>query len=271
MGQYYEVISEPLMQWVKQQKMFWVSTAPLSGDGHVNVSPKGGLYFGLVDNKTFWYMDLSGSGNETISHLYEPGNGRITIMLNAFEGPPRILRLFGRGRVLESWTPAFADFVKKHDVQTLAGSRSIIIVDIHQVNTSCGFSVPVYDFKEFRTTLNDYYERKAERFAQGKEHESMERNWALKNLVSIDGLPGLEIARKVAKEQGITPTKKMVGPMAPDHYYNDKRFSLNHLYLVAVSTMLITVVLIAASSLFTVPAGLSVPKNLLYSPSNANY
>ena len=85
------------MSWIRDQKVFWVATAPLGPGGHVNVSPKGGLYFGLENPKSFWYMDLTGSGNETISHLYEPGNGRITVMFNAFEGAPKIVRLWGQG------------------------------------------------------------------------------------------------------------------------------------------------------------------------------
>lgn len=100
MGQFFETIPESLIQWILDQKIFWVATAPLSPSGHVNVSPKGGQYFGVVDVKTFWYMDLTGSGNETISHLLEPGNGRITVQFNAFEGAPRIIRLFGRGRLI---------------------------------------------------------------------------------------------------------------------------------------------------------------------------
>lgn len=79
---------------------FWVATAPLSGDGHVNVSPKGGPYFDVIDEVTFYYMELSGSGSETISHLHEPGNARITIQFNAFEGAPKILRLWGKGRAI---------------------------------------------------------------------------------------------------------------------------------------------------------------------------
>lgn len=97
MGVFYETIPESLVKWILEQKMFWVATAPLSGSGHVNVSPKGGEYFGVIDVRTFWYMELTGSGSETLAHLYEPGNGRVTVMLNAFEGPPRILRLFGKG------------------------------------------------------------------------------------------------------------------------------------------------------------------------------
>jgi len=175
MGQFYETIPEHLLKWILEQKMFWVATAPLSGSGHVNVSPKGGLFFGLLDDKTFWYHDLTGSGNETISHLYEPGNGRITIMFNAFEGSPRIVRLFGHGTVLERGTPVFDEFVKKNNVQVIPASRSIIIVSVHQVASSCGYSVPYYEFKGFRNTLTEFFARKAERFAQGKEDESMER------------------------------------------------------------------------------------------------
>ena len=97
MGKFYETIPKSLFPWIREQKVFWVASAPLSGNGHVNVSPKGGAYFGVLDEKTFWYMDLTGSGIETTSHLHEPGNGRITILFNAFEGPPRILRFWGKG------------------------------------------------------------------------------------------------------------------------------------------------------------------------------
>lgn len=99
MGVFYETIPKSLIPWILEQKVFWVATAPLSASGHVNVSPKGGSYFGILDEKTFWYMDLTGSGNETISHLHEPNNGRITIMFNAFDGPPRIVRLWGKGEI----------------------------------------------------------------------------------------------------------------------------------------------------------------------------
>lgn len=175
MGQFFETIPEYLVKWILEQKMFWVATAPLSASGHVNVSPKGGLHFGLLDDRTFWYMDLSGSGNETVSHLYELANGRITVMFSAFEGPPRIVRLFGHGAVLERGTPAFADFVKKHDVQVMPSSRAVIIVSVHQAASSCGYAVPLYDFKKFRATHNEHFAKKAERFQQGNSDESIER------------------------------------------------------------------------------------------------
>ncbi|KAI1506015.1 hypothetical protein F5X99DRAFT_366868 [Biscogniauxia marginata] len=215
MGAYYETIPESLIKWALAQKIFWVSTAPLSGNGHVNVSPKGGPYFGVPDNKTFWYIDLTGSGNETISHLLEPGNGRITIMFNAFEGPPRILRFWGKGRVLENGTPEFDEIVARENIDCIPGTRSVIMVDIHQVGSSCGFSVPLYDFKEFRTTLNDFFARKEEKFLQGKEDESMDRYWAFKNAWSMDGLPGMPRGLEAAKKYSVEPVKKMVGPLAP--------------------------------------------------------
>ena len=120
MGVFYETLPPSLVSWVLSQKVFWVASAPLSGEGHVNVSPKGitdkgGPFFGIIkeakdgggeiddDNEKsvviqkFWYMDLTGSGIETTSHLHEPGNGRITVLFNAFDGPPRIVRIFGKG------------------------------------------------------------------------------------------------------------------------------------------------------------------------------
>ncbi|KAK0715350.1 hypothetical protein B0H67DRAFT_489075 [Lasiosphaeris hirsuta] len=244
MGQFYETIPESLIKWIQEQKMFWVSTAPLSGSGHVNVSPKGGLYFGVLNAATFWYMDLTGSGSETISHLYEPGNGRITVMFTAFEGPPRIVRLFGRGRVLENGTPAFSDFVEKQDVKTIPGSRSIIIVDVHQVGSSCGYSVPYYDFKTFRNTLNEVFAKRVDKLEDDEATETMEKYWAYKNAWSMDGLPGLEVARKMGEKQKIAPIEKMVGQAASRNYSLDNGFGVQHLILVALLTALLTATLI---------------------------
>lgn len=108
MAVFYEVIPKSLIEWILQQKVFWVATAPLSNSGHVNVSPKGGQYFGIIDEKTFWYMDLTGSGNETLSHLLEPCNGRMTVLFNAFKGPPKIVRLWGHGIILHLEEVLFA-------------------------------------------------------------------------------------------------------------------------------------------------------------------
>ncbi|KAK4943622.1 hypothetical protein LTR66_014595 [Elasticomyces elasticus] len=215
MGVFYETIPKSHIDWILAQKIFWVASAPLTGSGHVNVSPKGGAYFGVIDEKTFWYQELSGSGCETISHLYEPGNGRITIQFNAFEGPPRILRLWGKGRVLEHFTPEYDDFIGKHNIETLPGTRTIIINDIHQVGTSCGFSVPFYEFKEFRPTLNDFYEKREKKYIAGDSKSSMPHYWGLKSTYSMDGLPGMKAGLKAKDEYDIEPLKKMIGPFAP--------------------------------------------------------
>ena len=110
----------------------------------------------------------TGSGVETTSHLYEPNNGRIVVMFQAFEGAPRIIRLWGKGRVLERFNPDFNAFVGEWDVKVIPATRSIIVVDVHQVGTSCGFSVPFYDFKGFRNTLNDHFAKKERSYLNGK-------------------------------------------------------------------------------------------------------
>ncbi|KAI1463615.1 uncharacterized protein F4812DRAFT_235718 [Daldinia caldariorum] len=242
MGAYFEDIpKQSLIDWMLAQKVFWIATAPLTGDGHVNVSPKGGPYFGIPDNQTFWFMDMTGSGSETISHLLEPGNGRVTVLFNAFEGPPRIVRLWGKGRVLENGTPEFDSIVQKENIEVLPGTRSVIVVDIHQVGTSCGYSVPFFDFKDFRTTLNEYLKRKENKFLQGNESESMDRYWALKNSWSMDGLPAMPRAMKTARVYAIEPVKKMVGPLAPKNGASPgarSGFLLEHFVIILLTVLL---------------------------------
>jgi len=160
MGVFYETIPDTLRTWLLTQHVFYVATAPLSSSAHINVSPKGGPYFGIPSASQFYYLDLSGSGIETIAHLHEPSNGRIVIMFNAFEGSPRIVRLWGRGRVLEYGTPEFAAFVKKEDVRLVDGTRAIVVVDVEQVGSSCGFSMPKFEFKEYRNALNEIFEKR---------------------------------------------------------------------------------------------------------------
>ncbi|PIA99799.1 hypothetical protein CB0940_03609 [Cercospora beticola] len=226
MGAFYETIPENIYAWILQQKMLWVATAPLSKSGHINVSPKGGEYFGLIDHKTFWYMDLSGSGCETIAHLRE--NGRITVMFQAFEGSPRIVRLWGRGRILERESPAFNDFIQKNSVEIIPATRSIIIVDVHQVGSSCGYSVPMYEFKSFRQTLNQVFEKRKEKFDAGKEDESMDHYWTYKSQWSIDGLPGMQRGLDASAKYGVEPLVKMTGPYAPAAPFGPKSFKLGH-------------------------------------------
>ena len=175
MGVFYETIPESLHPWILAQKMLWVGTAPLAGDGHINISPKGDQRFGILSPTAFWYLDKTGSGVETHAHLREPGNARICVMFMAFEGAPRILRIWGKGRAIEFGTPEFEAFVADRKVGLLPGARSIILVDVHQCGTSCGYSVPYYEWKGWRTTLDDYFEKKEKKFKEGNEDENMDR------------------------------------------------------------------------------------------------
>jgi hypothetical protein len=144
-----------------------------------------------IDNKTFWLHELSGSGSETIAHLRE--NGRITIMFNAFDGSPRIVRLWGRGkhalllhnfaymansgigRILERGSTEFDRFIADNHVETIPATRSIILVDVHQVGSSCGYSVPFYEFVGFRKTLNQVFEKREKDLKSGDADKTMER------------------------------------------------------------------------------------------------
>jgi len=225
MGAYYETIPPSLNGWIMAQKMLWVATAPLSGSGHVNVSPKGGPYFGIVDQRTFWYLDLTGSGNETVSHLHEPGNGRITIMFNAFEGPPKIVRLWGTGRALELGTKEFDAFKEANGVELLPGSRSIIVVDIHQVGSSCGWSVPFYEFKTHRQVLNDAWVQKEKKFKSGSEKDSMPRYVYLiyTYLSSTDAWAGTGIRRYMLTPCQVLGLQERVEHGRPSGHENRRR------------------------------------------------
>ncbi|KAG8731086.1 hypothetical protein FRC11_005192, partial [Ceratobasidium sp. 423] len=153
MGKFYDTIPDELIPWIEEQRCFWVATAPLSAKGHVNISPKGVVgTFKVIDNKTFFYQDLTGSGVETASHLRE--NGRITVLFNAFEGPARICRLFGTGKVYELGSPRYNELIPPEE--RLSGSRAAVVVDVHKVGTSCGFSVPLYKPDGERTILQDW-------------------------------------------------------------------------------------------------------------------
>jgi len=125
------------------------------------------------------------------------------------------VRLWGKGTVLEYGTPAFESFVNMHSVKTIPGTRSIIRVDIHQVGTSCGFSMPKYDFRDFRPTLNEFFEKRVAAEEAGDKKNGIEVYWAFKNQFSMDGLPGMKRGVKTAKVEDVKPMKKMVGPYAP--------------------------------------------------------
>ena len=183
MGRVYDSIGEGWFEWISAQPMFFVATAPADPESHVNVSPRGlDTVRVLGPNRVAW-LDLTGSGVETIAHL--KADGRITMMFCAFEGLPNVLRLYGRGRVLEPGDEEF-DGLHYH-FPDLPGGRAIIDVTVHRVASSCGFGVPRMDLVGPRVKLLTSAERKGP--------EKMAEYRALRNARSIDGLPGLDPAR----------------------------------------------------------------------------
>ena len=177
MGKIFETIDAKLRSFIEAQKMYFVATAPLSGEGHVNLSPKGLDSFRILGPNTVAYLDLTGSGAETIAHLKE--NGRICIMFCAFQGPGRILRLYGKGSVTEKGSPDFeADAAP---FEKLPGARSIITIEVTRIADSCGWGVPFYEF----TGDRDQYTRFAENTSEDKMAEIQKTG----NALSIDGLP----------------------------------------------------------------------------------
>jgi len=184
MGKVHTRIDDAIRDWVGRQHMFFVSTAPLSGDGMVNCSPKGGDYLRIVDDKTVVYLDFAGSGVETIAHLREPGNGRIVMMLCAFQGPPKIVRFHGKGDVMLPDDKDFSGLAALFD-NDLLGVRSIIRIHVERVSDSCGFGVPVYEFKQDRDGMRKWSEKKGA--------DGVREYVATKNAASIDGIPGLSV------------------------------------------------------------------------------
>jgi hypothetical protein len=177
MAKFSDAILSHHQEFIERQKMFFVSTAPLSGTGHINLSPKGLDSFRVLSPNLVAYMDITGSGNETSAHILE--NGRITFMFCAFDGPPNILRLYGRGYTV---LPEHAEWneLAPHFSMHMA-TRQIIVADIQQVQTSCGYSVPLYDY----TGERDH----ADKWAAKKGAEGLVEYRKEKNQFSVDGLP----------------------------------------------------------------------------------
>jgi hypothetical protein len=180
MAKVFESIDERLEAWIARQRMFFVGTAPSDG-GHVNVSPKGPIEtLRVLDGRTVAYLDLVGSGAETIAHLRE--NGRIVIMLCAFEGGPRIVRLHGHGEVVD------ADAVEFPDATALPEQhRTVIRVDVERIADSCGFGVPLMEYVGERSQSRAWAQSKLAKQGPG----ALEDYKAEKNALSIDGLPAL--------------------------------------------------------------------------------
>ncbi|WP_455218244.1 pyridoxamine 5'-phosphate oxidase family protein [Kaarinaea lacus] len=174
----HETIDEELADWIRAQPVFFNATAPLDTGGHINLSPRGLDSLRITGPKQVIIIDRTGSGNETAAHLAE--NGRLTIMFCAFEGAPRILRLYGRGEVV---LPDDSDWqtLRQHFPDDIPGVRQIFRLDITRVQTSCGFAVPLMNFEKQRTDLDDWARKKGE--------VKIRQYQAEKNTRSIDGLP----------------------------------------------------------------------------------
>ncbi len=177
MGKFYSCIEDAHQTFIQAQHLFFTGTAPLNKDGHINLSPKGLDSFRIISGTRVAYMDIIGSGNETSAHILE--NGRITFMFCAFDGPPKILRLYGNGYTIlpgdTEWDELAAHFI------VLPATRQIIVVDITKVQTSCGFGVPYYSYKGERDHANEWAESKGPKGLEDYKQD--------KNLVSMDGLP----------------------------------------------------------------------------------
>ncbi|WP_026695389.1 pyridoxamine 5'-phosphate oxidase family protein [Peribacillus kribbensis] len=176
MGTVFSSIHPSHEEFIKQQKIFFVGSAPLSEDGHVNISPKGHDVLRILSSTEIAYLDLTGSGNETSAHIKD--NGRVTFMFTAFEGPPMILRLYGRGQVVLPGTIEWDEMITHFDL--LPGARQIIYAKIDIVKTSCGFSIPFYSYSGERDTLLQWADKKSD--------QELEDYRKKKNSMSMDGI-----------------------------------------------------------------------------------
>lgn len=175
MAKFYSDLHPSLQNFITEQKVFFTATTPRKG--RINLSPKGIDTFRCIDNKTVAYLDLTGSGNETAAHLQE--DSRMTIMFCSFSENPLILRLYGQGKVIRSRDKEWQEFSPLFHI--LPGKRQIIVLEVESAQTSCGFGVPIYEFKEERPTLIEWANKKGE--------QGIREYWQAKNLKSIDGLP----------------------------------------------------------------------------------
>jgi pyridoxamine 5'-phosphate oxidase-like protein len=174
----FDGIDDKMAQWLERQPVFFVATAPRADDGHVNVSPKGTLgTFRVLDRDTVAYLDLTGSGAETLAHLRE--NGRITLMFCAFDGPPNVVRLSGSGDAVLPSSPSFQPLVGGFPAHP--GIRSVIRVAVHRVADSCGYAVPRMSLDSERDVLDLYNAKKGT--------DKLAAYRVQRNATSIDGLP----------------------------------------------------------------------------------
>jgi hypothetical protein len=191
MGKLYAELDERLIEFIADQPVYFAATAPsLSGSGaggHVNVSPKGYRgTFAILGPGTVAYLDLTGSGAETIAHIRQ--NGRITIMFCSFREQPKILRLYGTGRVVLPAETEFEGLLGRFSRPASENGdrgdrRAIIVVELDRISDSCGYAVPLMDLRDERDLLN--------RWSEKKTVDGLVRYRAERNAVSIDGLPAL--------------------------------------------------------------------------------
>lgn len=179
MGKIFETIDSDLADWIKEQRLFFVATAALAADTHLNCSPKGADSFRLLSPSSVAYLDRTGSGAETIAHVRE--NQRIVLMFCAMTGSARIVRLHGLARVVEPHDTEFAQLADQFDDHTAV--RSIIVTDLNRISDSCGWGVPTYEYKGERDVFRKY--------AISRGPEGLAAYRAEKNQISIDGLPAL--------------------------------------------------------------------------------
>ena len=182
MGKTYDRLDDKLKDFIARQKMFFVATAPLSGDGHVTVSPKGYDSFVVLDDLTVAWLDVGGSGIETMAHLKE--NGRITIMFCAYEGAANIVRLYGKGEAVQFDDPRFPDLLALFPAFDKA--RAIVTVKLDRISDSCGWGVPFMDFNAERDQLRRYDDN------PDKTADDWAKKYRTGNAKSIDGLTGVE-------------------------------------------------------------------------------
>lgn len=179
MGHTHTDLDADLRAFIEQQHMFFVATAPSARGGHINLSPKGLDALRVIGPREVAYLDCIGSGAETIAHVRE--NGRITLMFCAFAGRPNIVRLYGAGEVIEPQDPPFEPLLGLFGA--LPGARAIIRVRVQRIADSCGFGVPLYDYRGQRAQLTDW--------AAKKDATALRAYQRQKNASSIDGLPAL--------------------------------------------------------------------------------
>jgi hypothetical protein len=190
MGREYEVIDDHLRGWIAAQPLFFVGTAPLDSDGHVNVSPKGpGGTLRILGPRTLAYLDVVGSGAETVAHLRE--NGRIVVMLCAFQGAPRIVRFHGRGEVVPADDPRFGELLVSAAFDEPGhpeARRALILVEVTRIADSCGYGVPLMAYEGERPH-QDLWAAKKLRTGGPEALVDYQRE---KNARSLDGLPAID-------------------------------------------------------------------------------